>query len=354
MYKDSNRKLASIRRIDFIKSIPGADAIECAILGGWPVVVKVGEFKVGDLAIFCEIDSFVPHVIAPFLSKGKEPSEYNGVRGERLRSIRLRKQLSQGLVLPMSILADYARGDDGDGNMTWYDPCDSYQEGEDVSDVLGIIKWEPVIPACLAGDARGVFPSSIPKTDQPRVQNLTTEFEGYCDYTFEVSEKLEGTSFTCALIDGDFHVCSRNLSLKLTNDNTYWKVAVESSIESRMRELGLDNMAIQAELVGPGIQANIYKLAKHEFYVFDIFDIKRGVYLLPSERAELCEKLKFKHVPVIGFESLAGKTIEDMLAMADGMSQLNQAPREGLVFKRVDGFEHFKVVSNQYLLGSDL
>ena len=89
------RKLASIAEITYIKPIEGADAIECAIVnGGWPVVVKKGEYQVGDVAIYLEIDSWVPHKLAPFLSKGQEPREYNGVKGERLRTVKLRGPLS--------------------------------------------------------------------------------------------------------------------------------------------------------------------------------------------------------------------------------------------------------------------
>ena len=99
------RKLASIAEVTYIKPIENADAIECAIVNdGWPVVVKKGEYKVGDVAIYLEIDSWVPHELAPFLSKGREPREYNGVKGERLRTVKLRGQISQGLLLPKTIL----------------------------------------------------------------------------------------------------------------------------------------------------------------------------------------------------------------------------------------------------------
>jgi RNA ligase (TIGR02306 family) len=95
------RKMATIRKIDDIRPIEGADAIECAVVGGWQVVVKKGEYNVGDLAVYLEIDSFVPHELAPFLSKGQEPREFNGVKGERLRTVKLRGVTSQGLLLPL-------------------------------------------------------------------------------------------------------------------------------------------------------------------------------------------------------------------------------------------------------------
>ncbi len=93
--------MATIRRIDEIRPIEGADAIEAAVVGGWVVVIKKGEFKAGDLAVYLEIDSWVPHEIAPFLSKGQEPREYNGVKGERLRTVKLRGTTSQGLLLKL-------------------------------------------------------------------------------------------------------------------------------------------------------------------------------------------------------------------------------------------------------------
>ena len=98
------RKLATIRRIDAIRPIPDADAIECAVIGGWSVVIKKGEYRAGDLAVYCEIDSWIPHELAPFLSKGQEPREFEGIRGERLRTVKLRGTTSQGLLLPLSVL----------------------------------------------------------------------------------------------------------------------------------------------------------------------------------------------------------------------------------------------------------
>ena len=101
------RKMARIVKIDAINPIPDADAIEVATVGGWKVVVKKGEYSVGQLAIYCEIDSFIPTTIASFLTKpGHTPKVYEGVEGERLRTVKLRRQLSQGLLLPLEILKD--------------------------------------------------------------------------------------------------------------------------------------------------------------------------------------------------------------------------------------------------------
>ena len=153
------RKMATIRKIDAIGPIEGADAIEVATVGGWKVVIKKGEFSVGDLAVYCEIDSWIPTEIAPFLSKGKEPREFEGVKGERLRTVKLRGQLSQGLLLPYNILPF-----DSQGVMV---------EGNDVSELMNIQKWEMAVPAQLAGQVRGNYPSVIPKTDQERSKTLS-------------------------------------------------------------------------------------------------------------------------------------------------------------------------------------
>jgi RNA ligase (TIGR02306 family) len=333
------RKMASIRVIDKIEPIEGADAIETAVIGGWKVVVKKGEFAVGDLAVYLEIDSWVPTELAPFLSKGKEPREFNGVKGERLRTIKLRGQLSQGLLLNLDTALPFTN---------------SFQDGDDVSEVLNIQKWERPMNAQLAGMARGNFPSLIPKTDQERVQNLVKEIvaANEAGMQFEVTEKLEGSSMTCYLIDGVFGVCSRNLDLKETADNTFWQVARELDIEAKMRETGPDaQFAIQGELIGPGIQGNIYKLSKPEFHVFDVYNIQAGDYLKPEFRRALVQRMGLKHVPVI-WSTWKLSEVDSILAQAEGRAWLNKdQEREGIVFKQVDGGMTFKAISNKYLLG---
>lgn len=334
------RKLATIRQIDEINPIPGADAIEVASVGGWRVVVKKGEYQAGDLAIYCEVDSWIPHELAPFLSKGQEPREFNGVPGERLRTVRLRGQLSQGLLLPLDLLpAD----DNFNGDWT---------AGEDVTGLLGVQKYEPPVPAELAGLVKGPWPSQVQKTDQERIQNLTNEWPQLSGYVYEVTEKLEGSSMTAGIVNDEFVVCSRNLNLTETETNSLWQQARHYQIEERMREAGMLNYVVQGEIIGEGIQGNHYAIRGQDFYVFDILDINTGRYLAPAERREVCQRLGFKHVPVV-HEALdiQGMTMEQVLKMADGSSVLKvDRLREGLVFKRVDGAEHWKAVSNQYLL----
>ena len=338
------RKLATIRKIDSINHIEGADAIEVATVGGWKVVVKKGEFAVGDLAVYLEIDSWVPTELAPFLSKGKEPREFEGVKGERLRTVKLRGQLSQGLLLPIDILPC-----DDDFNGPW-------SEEEDVSELLNIHKWERPMNAQLAGMARGNFPSLIPKTDQERVQNLKKEISAAAEAgsKFEVTEKLEGSSMTVYRIRGEFGVCSRNIDLKEEGGTTFWQVARELDIESKMVAVNEDwDFAIQGELIGPTIQGNIYNLTKPEFYVFDVYNIRQGRYLDPAGRRELIERMGLKHVPVIAVDKdVRINDVQEILAWAEGKSKLNEKQeREGIVFKEVNGGMAFKAISNKYLLG---
>ena len=335
------RKMASIRRITDIRSIPGADAIECAVIDGWTVVVKKGEYRIGDLAVYFEVDSWVTHELAPFLSRDKEPREYNGVKGERLRTVKLRGQLSQGLLLPLETVFPTASG--------------MPVEGQDVTDILSIQKRERPIPAQLRGIAAGAFPSSVPKTDEERIQNLASDWDLYRNMSYEVTEKLEGSSMTVGIIDGEFIVCSRNLKLQETDTNTFWRVARQLDIERKMRDMNLDNIVLQGELVGEGVQGNIYKLKGNDFYVFAVYDIKRGDYHPSTWRRILVNSLDLKHVPVL-HESLniSAESVESILAMADGKSQLRpDALREGLVFKTMEGSTHWKAVSNQYLLKHD-
>jgi len=331
--------MATIRQIDALNPIEGADAIECATIGGWKVVVKKGEFSVGTLAVYCEIDSWIPTELAPFLSKGKEPREFEGIRGERLRTVKLRGQLSQGLLLNLD---------------TALPQTNSFVEGDDVSETLGIVKWERPMNAQLAGMAKGNFPSLIPKTDQERAQNLVGEIlaAAQAGTQFEITEKLEGSSMTVYLIDGVFGVCSRNLDLKETADNTFWQVARQEQIEQKMRDHGWGNWAVQGELIGPGIQGNIYKLSKPEFRVFDVYNIQAGEYIQPVHRRALIDRMGLLHAPVLLIDKDLGVgSVDELLLWAEGESKLDKTEREGIVFKEAKGGMSFKAISNKYLLG---
>jgi len=323
------RKLATIRKILDIQPIEGADAIECAQVDGWKVVVKRGEFEIGQLATYFEIDSWIPEHVAPFLCKDKR--EFNGVPGARLRTIKLRGQISQGLLLPAA---------------------NDAAEGDDVTEALGVQKYEAPIPAQLAGQVRGNFPLFVPKTDQERIQNLGFELEGWTtrDWIWEVTEKLDGSSMTAYLYQGEFGVCSRNLDLKEDENNSFWKAARANDLEEKLRHIGR-NLALQGELIGEGIQKNPYALKGQQFYLFDIYDIDAGRYLNAIERQELTPDLQVNHCPVLDRTSLTDQSQASLLAMAEGKSALNaKTEREGLVFKCLNAEVSFKAISNKFLL----
>ena len=339
--------MAYIVKIDNITPIENADAIEVARVGGWKVVVKKGEYSVDDLAVYCEIDSWIPHDIAPFLSKGKEPREYNGVKGEKLRTIKLRKQISQGLLLPTSLLPQ------GLGQ---------YGIDEDVSELLNIQKYEPPIPAQLRGQIKGNFPSFIPKTDQERIQNCYKHITNPDNKTIwesvVVEEKLEGSSTTIYYNNGDIGVCSRNLDLKEEGGDSFWKATKDQQIVEKLTEYCERtgrNLAIQGELIG-NVQGNIYKLDKNVIRVFDIYDIDEGSYLGYFERSDILTELDILQAPVL-YEGISGLgyTIDELLSLAEGKSALNpKQEREGVVVKSLfEPDSSFKIISNKYLMKQD-
>lgn len=331
------RKLASIRQISEIKPIPDADMIELAIVDGWKCVTKKGEFQVGAKVIYCEIDSLLP--IRPeyeFLRKSSY-KKLDDREGFRLKTVKLRGQISQGLLLSTSLL-NRCENELGE-----------WELGADVTEELGIIKYEPPIPTCLTGSVIGAFPAKIQKTDEERIQNLASEFGTFRGESFFVSEKVDGTSFT-AFFDSEFGICGRNYQYAEDANNSYWRIAQELKLAETMKRLDR-KIAIQGELIGPGIQKNRYKVKELKLFVFNIFDIDNFAYLEKQEMNSICAELGLETVPFIG-ELKVPDTIDETLEMAEGKSILNsQTEREGLVWVRGCGSERisFKTISNKFL-----
>ncbi len=333
------RKLASIQQIKEILPIEGADAIELAVVNGWKVVVaKTAEHKTGDLVVYCEIDSFLPvREEFEFLRKSSY-KKMGDQEGFRLRTIKLRGQVSQGLILPMSVFGDFS----------W-----TAYEGLDVTERLGIVKWEPPIPAELAGVAKGLFPSFLKKTDEERIQNMASEYEEMKRESYYVTEKLDGSSATFYYRNGEFGVCSRNLELLETEGNTFWKVARELNLEEKMRSLE-KNTCLQGELVGEGIQGNPYRLKGQTVKFFNAYKIDDGEYYDFLSMATLLDYLGLETVPVLNTNYELPPTVEILLSDADGKSRLNEnADREGLVIRSHDRKISFKAISNKFLLKED-
>ena len=342
------RKLVTIRKVSEIKPIPNADNIELALVDGWQVVCKKGEFKQGDLGVYFEIDSFLPvEERYEFLRKDCYKVMADGTSGFRLKTIKLRGQLSQGLLLPLNMFPEIKHP----------------ELGAEVTELLKVKKYEPPVPINLSGVVKGIFPSFINRSDQERIQNLPDYFERYKDVMFEETEKVDGTSVTYYSNEGEFGVCSRNLELKEDTNNTLWKMAEKLDIKQMLQELDM-NIAIQGELVGEGIQKNPLKLIGQKYLIYDIYDIDKRRYLTQEERLSLLYKLKpnygnIEHVPItcVGIQVFeVYSTMPELLEHAKGSSAF-ASEREGLVFKSLELIDgntvSFKVVNNRYLLNGE-
>lgn len=367
------RKLVTVRVIDEVRKHPNADVLDLVKIGGWQCVSKLGTFKAGDRCVYVEIDSFVPTSHLAFAFLEKNAIKWNGRVGARIKTIRLRQEISQGLLVPISEFPELVGAN--------LEP-----ESEDLASLLGIEKWERALSPQLAGTARGNFPGFLHKTDQERVQNYWNGFgmRGQVDtveYThpetgelvtyerprkyvrdtlYEVTIKLDGSSMTVYRRDEDFGVCSRNLDLAETDANTFWQVARELNLRDRMNALGR-NLALQGELIGPGIQGNNDKISAPGFYVFDVFDIDKHAMLNAHERADVLSTLYaavsgpiIREVPCIEHRHFDFETIEAALTYAEGASLNEGSRREGVVFKSVEDPDFsFKIISNAYLMAND-
>lgn len=329
----ADRKLASVRIIKDIQPIEGADAIEVATVDGWKVVVKKDEFEINDPCVYFEVDSFLPiKEEFEFLRKSSYRDVEGLGEGFRLRTIKLRGQVSQGLIIPIEQAG-----------------LIEYYVGMDVTEYLGVKKYEPPIPAQLAGQVRGSFPSFIPKTDQERIQNCYDTIDQGMFY--EETMKLDGTSCTIFKYEGELRVCSRNLELKVNEENannSLVKMALD--IENRLQNV--DNVAFQGELMGPGIQKNREGFSEHRFFVFDVYDIKQSRYLAPWERRELVERLGLEHVPVLN-NAARPSSYDEMMEKVTSLKSMVHPIAEGTVWKANShtlGMQSFKIISNRFLL----
>lgn len=357
------RKLATVRIIKELYPIKKADLIELAIIDGWQVVVKRGEFQIGDKCVYIEIDSLVPPT-KPF--QFMEPRKY------KVKTIKLRDCLSQGLALPLH-----------------YFNLQNKKEGDDLTELLQIVKYnddsgEVSKPKSKLNTflfqfnivrwiyfkfnkkIKSSWPDFIPKTDEERVQNirdLSRNLEGVNIYA---TEKLDGQSFTAfyhgtlktgLFKKGIYGVCSRNIWFKhpKTTNNTWCNISIKHNIESILKNYFKQNkvaLAIQGEIIGPGIQGNKYACKENKLFIYNIYNITLGKYLNLSEKMEFLKLYKtFEHVPIVLLELEEIKTVPYFLQQAEGISLLNKCEREGIVVRTItdDAFS-FKAISNKFLL----
>lgn len=353
------RKLASIRVVDNVLPVEKADRLEQVAIGGWRVVVAKGEFAKGDKVVYFEIDAALPadDTRYAFLKKRCLRKWMCGGRLVceviRVKSIRLRGVVSQGIVMPLSEfpeLTDTTVGTD----VTEVLRVEHYDElAEKYNRLTGNIR--------IAGNVKGAFPTHlVPKTDEERLQNLPEYFDGrMIDVLFEITEKFDGCSATYvyapnARPDDPFFVCSRNLELKEEEGNLYWDIAKKYDVLNvlkKLYEINSGDIAVQGEIVGPGVNGNRDLYTEHEFRVFRIFDVRSGKWVMPSTRKHMCDEFGMPHVRILGtcniFKNLT--TMEDFLKFVEGKTDRGNE-REGMVFKSVSGEISFKVINNNYLL----
>lgn len=336
------RKLASVQYVHDVWPIEGADRIEAIGVLGWCCVAKKGEFAVGDRCVYFEIDSFLP--VRPefeFLRAGSYKSTELMGEGFRLRTQRFRGQISQGLALPLSIL-----------------PVGDYELGQDVTELLGVRKWEEEQRATSGGTAIGGLPHGIPKTDELRVQSEPELIEELRGLPYYITTKMDGTSVTMYLADGEFGVCGHNYEYADDGKCSFWKYAKEHGIEQRLRDVGLEDVAIQGEFCAPGIQRNPLGLRCPAWYVFTVIDLRRGERLGLDAMLSFCKMAGLEHVPVEERgAAFAMATVEDCLERARG-KYMGGENKEGIVIRpqepayspTIGGPLSMKVVNNDYLV----
>ena len=342
------RKLASIQRIWKIEPIDGADRIELAYVLGWQCVVNKGQFNPMDLAVYFEIDSFLP-VRPEFEFMRSSSYRKTDIMGEgfRLKTMRFRGQISQGLLLPVTKFPEI--------------PLDM-EVGADVSEILGIKKWEIEEKVTTGGTVIGSLPFDVPHTDETRIQaepDLLKEFAGLEYY---ISTKMDGSSHSISL-DGDgFHVTGHNYEYKDDGKSAFYEMIKRDNIEYKIEEFyeknGLQLLTIQGELCAPGIQKNRLKLTRPEWYVFTVRENGKRVGL--KRMQEICDKIGLQMVPIeeTGFD-LPSKypSVDSLLERADG-DYPKGGKKEGIVIrttepiycKKIGAPLSIKVVSNKYLI----
>ncbi len=366
------RKLASIQKIISLEPIKDADFIEKANVLGWELIVKKGEFKVGDLCVYIEIDSIVPDVPAFQFLKNKN---------FRIKTIKMKGTYSQGIALPLSIIKEVSGFNPDYLNL---------KEEEEVTDVLKIKKYDPELEEEMRTEISqkkktkfqfylwkikkffgfekkkkdgNSFPSYlVPKTDETRISSIPGSLAKHSGKMAYIMEKLDGssTSFIFFKTKGFlsnphiFYVCSRNLIKNMydTNDK-FVKYAIENDIENKLKKYGKD-IAIQGELTGPGIQKNPYKEEKHNFRVFRIYDLKRKEYYKFDEFILACADMGLTTVPILEESHIIHTDVKRYVSDASGKSKINPSvEREGIVVRLKDENYSFKSVSRDFLLKTE-
>ena len=387
--KTKQRELAYVVKIDNIIPIDGADRVEQAVVGGWHIMVRKGQFKIGDKAVYFEIDSKVPE---------REPYMFLADKHFKIKTQKYFKGtvISQGLLMAfedfgwaedkyevgtfltkeLEVIYSVEEDNKRKSNITKYDKM--YQRH------LGLFKKSKFLRKMFKSnlgkkilfiflgkkrDTRN-WPAWVVKTDEERVQNMPFLFPGDPDKKWIVTEKIDGTSTTFTMKGRgrkqEFYICSRNVNFdkpeKAENcfyeTNVYIEMAEKYNMESVLRNI-LENhpefefVTIQGETYGANIQKRDYGLTRHDFMAFNlIFGYKDGrVERLNSidMTSILVNTYNIPCVPVLDTIILP-ETMDEMIAYANGKSLVDGGMREGVVLRTLDGVESFKAVSNDFLI----
>lgn len=347
------RKLASIQRVWDVQPIENSDNLELIKVIGWQCVANKGQFKKGDLCVYFEIDSFLP--IRPefeFLRASSYKKTDIMGEGFKLRTMRFRGQLSQGLALPLSAFADLPSELD-------------VAIGMDVTEWLGVKKWEVEERATTCGTVIGSLPYDVPHTDETRIQECPELLEKFGDMEYYITTKLDGSFHSLSLDEDGFHVCGHNYEYKDDGSSSFYELIKQRNYEFSMRHAaaiyGMKTLTVQGEFCAPGIQKNPLLLKKPEWYVFTVRENGKRIGL--DRMKILCGIMCMPMVPVeeVG-TGLAEKypTAEAILSRADGNYSSGRR-KEGIVVRttepvycpEIGGPLSFKAVSNKYLLKNE-
>lgn len=369
----SERKLASVQKIVSVEDIQfqndkgeteiAANIIRVGVLGWSCVTQRSNGFKVGDLVCYFEVDSLLPAKPEfEFLRKKPEETQF------RLKTIKLKGQISQGLVLPLAVVC-------GPLSSTFIE-YPGPVEGTDLTELLGVEKYEAPVPAHLSGLVKGHFPWFLTKTDETRIQTCPGILIKHKGKRFVVTEKIDGSSITVfgypnssALPIDDpsksyqFGVCSRNLNLSFSEDNAFWKAAVMLDLEAKLAKLNIP-IAIQGELFGLGVQRNSLKRKTTEVAWFHAYDPILKKYYDHEPMMELFGNMDLTTVPILDDNFILDHTVDQLVTYSTGFSVLNKDEkilREGVVLKTftedyekaLGGRLSFKVINPNWLLKYD-
>jgi RNA ligase (TIGR02306 family) len=329
------RALATIQRVKAIEPIPNSDFLELAHIMGWQCVIKKGEFKIGELGVYFEVDSFLP--IDPryeFLRASSFRENDDNGKGFRIRTVKLRGCLSQGLILPLAAFPELA----------------GFNEGCDVTEKLGVKKWYAPEIASDGGTIIGERPYGIPASDEIRIQSAPELLDELKGKPYYITTKMDGTSGIVYYINGKIGCCSRNKEIKDEEGALYWTPVYKYGLKEKLAAYGR-NIVLTGEICGPGIQKNKLRLPGLGWYVFDVKDWDAGHYFSYSEASKISASLGLDMAPLEDQGESFAYDLNTLLEKARGKYP-SGLDKEGIVVRSSVSPKavSFKVLNNDALL----